>query len=120
MSVKVLWLSRHALSAEQLADFARESGHELNMLAVSTANMTFPAKSWEAVRHINEVATQGDFDVVCGVFPAHIAARFAAEQVGGKEGSYSVWVPVSVPKFAEDGTSRGFEHSHWERIDLEG
>lgn len=123
--MKVLWLSRHQLSADQVADLSVTLGFTVE---VTTVNMTFPARSADAVRAIVE-ASKG-FDIVCGVFPAHIAAamqRESAYPVGEMAMLHSgidltrpmstalhAWTPVSMPVFAEDGTPRGFNHSHWE------
>lgn len=111
---KVLWLSRHALSTEQVEDLTRESGYE--ELTVTTVNMTYPARSGQAVGQI-EAAAAG-FDLVAGVFPAHIAGEIVRRKFDG-DGGPSFWVPVAVPIFAEDGAQRGFQHSHWERLGTE-
>lgn len=112
---RVLWLSRHALSDMQKIDLSSETGYD--ELTVDTVNMTYPARSGAAVDAI-EAAAEG-FDVVCGVFPAHIAAEIVRRQFVVGDGGPSFWVPVSMPVFAEDGTPRGFEHSHWERLGVE-
>ena len=112
ISTKVLWLSRHELSGTQVSDLARESGYEV--LSVDTDNVTYPARSADAVDDL--VARSTGYDLVCGVFPAHIAAEIVRRDIrGGLPASF--WVPVSTPAPASDGALRGFQHSHWERLD---
>lgn len=136
-SFKVLWLSRHALGPEQLADLLIEinSGRRgsvplIEELEVVAINATYPARSAEALAHLNAlVAEHGLFAAsnggvkgsIAAVLPGHIAARVRdARYENGRNGHLpvAVWLPVSVPAPAKDGESRGggFAHSHWECV----
>ena len=120
--MKVLWLSRHPLGAEQVADLSATLGCDVE---VTTQNVTLPANSRDALTALRHLAV--GFDVVTGVFPAHIAAaaaRLSAWAVGDNTHIWHgivpsrpythMWVPVSVPAPAAHGETRGFQHSHWE------
>lgn len=140
--MKVLWLSRHAMTAAQTDDLRATLGCET--VEVTPLNITFPARSADALQSLNQLVAQHDLyldswgpagknpppadggaygvrGAIAGVMPAHIAAAVARARYGnGVNGSISVpvLVPVSVPAPAAEGESRGggFIHSHWERV----
>lgn len=120
MLKKVLWLSRHPMNIPQIKSLQNVLEADVS---VTSKNVTFPTYSIEAVQLIKELAK--GFDVVCGVFPAHIAAAVTWGAVGAPEqgcpqlyplDGVHYYVPVSVPVPAEDGSVRAFQHSHWECI----
>lgn len=108
---KALWLSRHALTGEQLDTLPIQAlGHD----EIVTVNATFPAHSTDAVEMIRALAREQGADVVLAVLPAHIAAAFARQAVRHRRRS-RVFVPVAIPQPAgDDGKPRPFAHSHWE------
>ena len=126
--MKVLWLSRHEMTGEQMADLRRllekEGLPDNAEFRVVWVNMTFPAQSRDAVEQIRSTADREGFNclrdlaqergVIAGVFPAHIAARLARSY----NALPAVLVPVSVPAPATAGEIRGggFAHSHWEWV----
>lgn len=120
---KILWLSRHPMNLAQQSDlleavqakFKYTPNLRPDVLEVVMLNITFPAKSSDAINLVANLAIEYGVTYIAGVFPAHIAgalARHNAQECA----PYGVFVPVSVPKFAEDGEQRGFEHSHWEDL----
>lgn len=124
---KILWLSRHTMSSSQMADLkvamqmsppSQAFEYDFSMAEVVQINMTFPAHSREAVELIDSLTADQPKGwskvVVCGVFPAHIAAALARRP--HEIWHPAVWAPVSVPAFADDGSPRGFTHSHWEEV----
>lgn len=120
MPKRVLWLSRHPLSEDQIGDLILTTGSDV---VITSENATFPAQSREAVPAIMKMAERYDF--VCGVFPAHIATALSWAATGAPEEGcpqryplqgVTYLVPVSAPVAAPDGAVRGFTHSHWERI----
>jgi len=129
--MRVVWLSRHEMTAtqkESLAVMVREYVGSTSLdptLDIVQRNETFPAKSGLAVRRLREIAEEeGLFDarngvkgIFAGVLPAHIAARVARQDYGGIR-LPTFLVPVSVPAPAVEGEVRGggFVHSHWEYL----
>lgn len=125
--VKVLWLSRHAMSAEQLADLETDPhmgigfpvGQE-TQVEVIHHNATYPAVGYEAARQIIEIGASYGANIIAGVFPAHVAVQLSRRDrwsnVYTANVLKSVMVPVSVPAAAVEGEVRGggFVHSHWE------
>lgn len=127
--MKVLWLSAHALNETQTADLSAVCGADVRITHV---NQVFPAASGDAVREIVE-ASKG-FDIVAGVFPAHIAAALARQSASAIEEGYvaflgiwragerplHVYSPVAKPASSDGGAARRvFEHSHWECLTKE-
>ena len=107
--MRALWLSRHPMTGDQVADWtARNGGAEFEIVA---QNMTYPAYSDDAAAQITEAANNASARYVIAVLPAHIAAEFARRQGYQK---IRVFVPVAVPVAAEDGPARAFRHSHFE------
>lgn len=117
--VKVLWLSRHQMSAEQhsslfgslLAFFGEDT--MITGMEVDHFNATFPARRRDAVNHIKTLA--GDhYGVIAGVFPAHVGMALARSI--DSLSCALIAVPVAVSASASEGETRGggFVHSHWE------
>ena len=123
-SVKVLWLSRHEMTAEQSADLEAQIARSRRAVEIKVIHMntTFPANGDEAAMMVKTLAHEVSH--VAGVFPAHVAvslAHLGLDPNGGHNPVIgSLWLPVSVPAPAKDGEVRGggFAHSHWERFDL--
>ena len=125
--MKALWLSRHEMTKEQLEDLSHflapywwVDGQDLE--SVEHRNVTFPARSPEAVEAITKMVSElvGDDEaplIVCGVFPAHIAGALTRLLNDGYVQALFL-VPVSVPAPAKEGETRGggFVHSHWEQL----
>jgi hypothetical protein len=114
--MRVLWLSRHPLSAEQLADLTHRLGGVT--LDVIQQNMTFSSDELEAMWQIAAATDAVDASVIAGVFPAHVAMQLAlhqqqAEFMAPNLSHKTVAVPVSKPVFALDGEQRGFAHARW-------
>ena len=115
-SVRVLWLSRHAMTPEQESSLrgeilARELAEEVGEIV--HLNLTFPAKGDEAASFISETFKERGFgrdDVLAGVFPAHVAVALWRGTID------NIALPVSAPAPAKEGEVRGggFTHSHWE------
>ena len=109
---KILWLSRHNLTMEQLSALKAESlGNDLEVVHL---NVTFPALGWEAADMIRDLLQQHGACHVAGVFPAHVACALVA----CAKDTHTLWVPVSVPAPAVEGETRGggFVFSHWEKF----
>ena len=70
---RVIWLSRHPMGADQLADLAAVLGCEVSELQVTSENVTWAASEDAAAdRSANEaewLRVLKDADVVTGVFP---------------------------------------------------
>lgn len=113
--MKVLWLSRHDMTPEQVRGLQLHHGIDGNVEIVKV-NMTFPADSYDAALSILNTAREQGFSVIAGVFPAHIAARLALLRRREVGVLVRVLIPVSVPVPAKDGETRGFQFSHWERF----
>jgi len=110
---KVLWLSRHAMSGQQLADLKMHEGVDVEVIHV---NALFPSQGSQAVYYILGLAHQTGCGKIAGVFPAHIAVAFA-EWLRGQEGpSFKLYLPVNKPAPANEGETRPFVHSHWEWV----
>lgn len=109
--MKILWLSRHAMTPEQQSALQAEMEAPLEILH---RNATFPASSMEALEMIISLAKVEGAAHVAGVFPAHIAAQYAR---WAEAWEYPMLlIPVSVPAPAVEGEARGggFVFSHWE------
>jgi hypothetical protein len=119
---KVLWLSRHAMTEEQLEVLGHWFDEEIT---VTQVNAVYSADSEEAVEEL--VALGKEYDALAGVFPGHIAAAYALlrfkqelpEWYKPNNREYlPMFVPVSVPAPAKEGEVRGngFDFSHWEQF----
>ena len=84
MTDRVLWLSRHPMTAEQQSALA----HQLLLedMKIVTVNVTFVAKGSEAWRQIRNLCADYHTNIVAGVFPAHIVAAAYRESI--KFGGY--------------------------------
>ena len=116
---KVLFLSRHTMTAEQSTDLVnliiRSSPGEYTSVEVITENMTFPARAEGASSVIMAKAKEVGAEYIAGVFPAHIAVELYRDLAFNDNPLYML-CPVSVPAPAVEGETRGagFVHSHWE------
>jgi hypothetical protein len=112
------------MTAEQLGDlkkcFSRMENVEFN---ISSINSLFPADGNEAAEQIIKMIPKKVFgvqsrEVVCGVFPAHVALSLVRMRnyklYTGP--SFDVLIPVNIPAPAVEGEVRGggFIHHHWE------
>jgi len=112
------------MSDEQLDDltktFGKDTFGEDTELNISSANVTFPAEGKKAAEEIvrmipEKVSGVHSIEVVCGVFPAHVALSLV--KMRDDNGPvFNVLIPVSVPAPAVEGEVRGggFLHHHWE------
>ena len=113
--VKITWLSRHPMGADQVIDLAAATGHEVKDLQVTQDNVTWEASSdANADRVANEATWKkilATTDFVAGVFPpAALEAR--------PEG-ITILSPVSRQSKAvrADGTAAiEFHHVRWARF----
>jgi hypothetical protein len=80
-------------------------------LEITQLNFTFAAFGDEAANEILELSE--GYDMVAGVFPAHVAVALAA-----RDYKPLIAMPVSVPAPAKEGAIRnsGFVHHHWEYV----
>lgn len=114
--MKACWLSRHPMTAEQLADLEKTVGEKLevttmNVTWASTANCM--ADFAENLRTADDLA--GRFDVISGVFPPVAFKAFV------RRGYVTLYSPVSEQSAAvrADGAKQiAFKHLRWETISL--
>jgi len=122
--LKVLWLSRHTMTEEQL-DVLRDWFDE--EITVVHVNAVYSADSETAVEELDTLVKEHDAHALAGVFPGHIAAAYAIlhfqqelpERYRRNDRNYvPMFVPVSVPAPAKEGEVRGngFTFSHWEQF----
>jgi hypothetical protein len=121
--MKLLWLSRHEITEDQRSDLLKAvEGHaylpDCEEVEIIHLNITFPAKSRDAVREIIALIEEHKPQLVSGVFPNHVVLRLSVElddlQRYAHELVPLLVIPVSVPVQASEGQVRGFAHSHWE------
>ena len=118
--MKILWLSRHQMTAAQLADLrgvlTRDFFTGASMAPVETMNLTLPAHSEAALDELvalartHQLCDQWDAQdggCIAAVLPAHIAAAVARDRLKSTRLACPVYVPVSVPAPAVDGETRG-------------
>ena len=113
--VKVTWLSRHQMGADQIADLAATLGHEVEEIQVTSENVTWQASEDACADQVANEATWtrilATTDVVAGVFPP-VALEAKPEGV-------IVLSPVSRQSKAvrADGTAAiEFHHVRWARF----
>ena len=114
--VKITWLSRHPMGADQIEDLAAALGHEVKDLNITQVNVTWVAsEDAEADRVANEATWSkilATTSVVAGVFPpVALEAR--------PEGVKVLLSPVSRQSKAvrADGTAAiEFHHVRWARF----
>jgi hypothetical protein len=104
--VNVLWVSRHAPTAEQIADLASK-GHQVVAL---DEGMSLGARSLNDLAEVNDLveqvislATEHEAQAVYGVFAAPVQSRLAenvAEQKGYGISCYAAW---NVSRSVEGG-----------------
>lgn len=125
--VKVLWLSRHTMTAEQMADLENHPSMTIGLpmgakveVEVIHLNLTYVAGGHEAAKQVMEAGASCGAKFIAGVFPAHVAVKLAKRDhwsnVYTANVLKGVLVPVSLPAPAKEGETRGggFIHSHWE------
>lgn len=121
--MKVLWLSRHPMSTQQQVDLLKVVRHSYRFtpafqpsaIQIITLNETLPVGKTEAFDTIKRLMDTHECEVLTGVFPAHIAADLAVRGYINTR-PWVAFLPVAIPQFAEDGSPRGFAHSHWEDL----
>lgn len=128
----VIWLSRHELSASQIADLAKEFGEKAGNVVVETRNVVWKAStnSTADIKANKEIwlklfaeELDGTKKVITGVFPpvaleALAGIRYEAypdSHIMG-ELAYPIMTPVSAQSVREreDGTKQiAFRHLRW-------
>ena len=109
----VLWLSRHAMSAEQEADLKVSLRAEA--LQVTSEEVTFGSDDVAEVEKLWLRAIRQGIAVVAGVFPASMAAEigwFAASHHGNQHG-VKFAIPKMKPAPAKEGEQRRTVHDKW-------
>lgn len=116
--MRACWLSRHPMTAQQLADLEKEVGEPVE---VTTINQTWQATSDReadaAANCMSAKELMRGYDMICGVFPP--VALVAFLRVSG--GCIDLWTPVSVQhaEMRADGDSHiAFSHARWEFISV--
>ena len=105
---RVIWLSRHPMGADQLADLAATLGCEVSELQVTSENVTWAASEDVAAdRSANEaewLRVLKDADVVTGVFPPVAMETLAAARRRGEwtKAMLAFDIPVLPPEGPED------------------
>ena len=113
--VKIAWLSRHPMGADQLLDLAAALGRKVEELQGTSENVTWMATSDAGVDQVANKATWHDIlattDFVAGVFPP-VALEARPEGV-------VILSPVSrqSKEVRADGTAAiEFHHVRWARF----
>ena len=98
---RVIWLSRHPMGADQLADLAAVLGCKAEELQVTSENVTWAASENAAAdRSANEaewLRVLKDADVVTGVFPPVAMETLAAARHRGEWTKAMLAFDVPVP-----------------------
>ena len=127
MTMKVVFVSRHAMTGDQVADLEKYLGHKVEVVA---ENITFSATEDSAADLAANKAILGrlfdSYDVVTGVFPpvaleALMSARadMAADPSLGNVEDTGILTPVSRQRTEDraDGTKAiAFEHVRFIRL----
>lgn len=105
--MKILWISRHEMTADQREALSGMEATEV----IHLDNVTLPSLGKKAVAALLELAREHNADAIAAVLPAHVAAAWVMEYPLVK-----LYLPVSVPAAAKEGEVRGggFTFSHWE------
>ena len=113
--LKITWLSRHPMGADQIVDLAAALGHEVKDLNITQVNVTWQASDDACDDQVANKATWNDIlattDVVAGVFPP-VALEAKPEGI-------VLLSPVSRQSKAvrADGTAAiEFHHVRWARF----
>lgn len=112
--IRVTWLSRHPMGADQLTDLAAILGRKVEEIQVTSENVTWRASEDADADQVANKATWEEIraaDVVAGVFPP-VALEARPEGV-------TVLSPVSRQSKAvrADGTAAiEFHHVRWARF----
>ena len=113
--VKITWLSRHPMGADQIIDLAAATGHEVKDLQITSENVTWQASEDAKADRVANEATWNKIlattDLVAGVFPP-VALEARPEGI-------TVLSPVSRQSKAvrADGTAAiEFHHVRWARF----
>lgn len=114
-TVRVAWVSRHPLGAEQLADLADRLAIPAERIQVKQLNITFSCSRNGAIdqaKNAKQLTELFDkFDYVTGVFPPVAIEALGLRQV--------VYTPVSEQVQSEraDGSKQiAFQHLRWSRL----
>ena len=113
--VRVTWLARHPMGADQIEDLAAALGHEVEEIQVTSKNVTWQASSDACDEQVANKATWQNIlattDLVAGVFPP-VALEARPEGI-------TVLSPVSrqSKEVRADGTATiEFHHVRWARF----
>lgn len=109
---KVLWLSRHTMSAEQVADLKRICGNDVE---VKSADMT--VNSWRDV-----VEAGADCDILAVVLPPAILANLTNPRnnskpvIRAKANRVATGKTVVNPATGKEEAEYCFQHAGWEQV----
>ena len=113
--IKVTWISRHPMGADQIVDLAAALGREVNEVQVTSQNVTWQASDDAWSDHVANEAIWSRLlittDIIAGVFPP-VALEARPEGI-------TVLSPVSrqSKEVRADGTaSIEFHHVRWARF----
>jgi len=127
--MRVVWLSRHRMTAKQRASLARDlrayaqvGADEEVVLEIVNRSETLPVISNEAACRLCEIAESEGLrgedgrlrGVMAGVLPANVAATYACWAQAGRFDGEPL-VPFFVPVVMK-ARPRGLVHSHWEAL----
>lgn len=108
---KILWLSRHALTKEQIADLERIYGE----IQVTTFDQT--VSNWRDV-----VAAGADCDILAVVLPPSILAELTNPRnntkpvIRAKANRVPTGNSIINPATGKEETEYRFEHAGWEQV----
>lgn len=109
---KVLWLSRHIMSAEQVADLKRIYGNDI---VVKSADMT--VSSWRDV-----VDAGADCDILAVVLPPAILADLTNPRnnskpvIRAKANRVATGKTIVNPATGKEEAEYCFQHAGWEQV----
>lgn len=109
---KVLWLSRHIMSAEQVADLKRIYGNDI---VVKSADMT--VSSWRDV-----VDAGADCDILAVVLPPAILADLTNPRnnskpvIRAKANRVATGKTIINPATGKEEAEYSFQHAGWEQV----
>lgn len=109
---KVLWLSRHIMSAEQVADLKRIYGNDI---VVKSVDMT--VSSWRDV-----VDAGADCDILAVVLPPAILADLTNPRnnskpvIRAKANRVATGKTIVNPATGKEEAEYSFQHAGWEQV----
>jgi hypothetical protein len=99
---RVLFISRHEMSADQIADCKAIFGD----CRIVTQSIVL-----SSVDELRDIVYTRDWTAVIAVLPGHIAAAAGFMAAKNQFWTRRVVIPVSVPAAAKDGETRQFVHA---------